>query len=655
MEFRPRPRTKRRPFGYLEHKDYVLLDSHVDFDLEAYPPASFFFPHPEALTALEAAYDQLDAGASYREVIEFLNATVSPFGFSLTTMGLLKLRKIARPNYTPKVATQKKSTRRSREDRVIYNRKKRIAIDKTRIIAAQKRIKKNASEVDEVLGLKKLDKQDIRMVEASVEYDFGAIPEEDKEHFVFIPNPGPQTTFLAASEKQVLYGGAAGGGKSFALLADPMRYFHIPEFNGVIFRRRNDELRELIWKSKMLYSQAFPKAHFSVKSSTWEFPAGGHLWFTYLESDDDLLRYQGQSFSWIGFDELTQYPTPNAWNYLYTRLRSTEGSLDTVMRATSNPGGPGHGWVKRMFIDPADYGKAFWAQDEDSKTIVYPATYTSGPNIGQPHPQAGQPIFQRRFIPASLYDNPYLLQDGQYEAALMSQKESLRRQLLEGDWDVADGAAFPEFRRHIHVCNPQDVNIGRDWFRFRSCDYGYSSTQASAVHWYAVDPISGTIYVYRELYVYGHTGRDLGIRVRAMEGDERISYGVLDASTFGRRGNTGPSIAEEMIKAGTKWKASDRTPNSRIAGKNRLHELLKVDPISGKPGIIFLSNCRQIISDLPVIPQSREDDDIDQKFMSDHAYDSIRYGVMSRPSRLSWDAYPKTERSFIPVDRTFGY
>ena len=147
---------------------------------------------------------------------------------------------------------------------------------------------------------------------------------------VFQPNAGPQEEFLSAPEQDVLYGGAAGGGKSFALLADPLRYCHNPNHRGLLLRRTLDELTELISKSKQLYPKAFPGATFRESKSTWVFPSGATIWFSYLDKDKDVTRYQGQAFNWIAIDEITQYPTPYVWEYLRSRLRATDPSCPPI-------------------------------------------------------------------------------------------------------------------------------------------------------------------------------------------------------------------------------------------------------------------------------------------------------------------------------------
>ena len=171
-------------------------------------------------------------------------------------------------------------------------------------------------------------------------------PEEKPKEIIFEPNQGPQTDFLSAGEREVLYGGSAGGGKSYAMLADPVRYFGNPNFRGLLVRRTTEELRELISVSKQLYPKAVPEIKFLERDKTWVAPSGATLWLSYLDRDDDVTRYQGQAFSWIGFDELTQWSTPYAWNYLRSRLRTSDTSLPIYMRATTNPGGPGHQRVK---------------------------------------------------------------------------------------------------------------------------------------------------------------------------------------------------------------------------------------------------------------------------------------------------------------------
>ena len=197
--------------------------------------------------------------------------------------------------------------------------------------------------------------------------------EKAAQEVIFEPNPGPQTSFLAATEQEVLYGGAAGGGKSYAMVADPVRYLGNPNARMLLVRRSTEELRELISVSKQLYPKAIPGIKFMERDKTWVAPSGATLWMSYLDRDDDVMRYQGQAFNWIGFDELTQWPSPYAWNYMRSRLRSTRASgLPLYLRATSNPGGPGHQWVKRTFIDPQPPNTSFPATDETGNVVTLP-------------------------------------------------------------------------------------------------------------------------------------------------------------------------------------------------------------------------------------------------------------------------------------------
>jgi hypothetical protein len=314
------------------------------------------------------------------------------------------------------------------------------------------------------------------------------------------------------------------------------------------------------------------------------------------------------------------------------------------MRATTNPGGRGHHWVKKMFIDPAPYNRQFDATDlETNEVLRYPAG----------HQKAGKPLFKRRFIPARLTDNPYLSESGDYEAMLLSLPEQQRRQLLEGDWDIKEGAAFTEFNRDIHVVEP--YHIPSNWVKFRACDYGYGSY--SGVLWFAVAPDEQLI-VYRELYVSKVLATDLADMILELEAEDgNIKYGVLDSSLWHKRGDTGPSLAEQMINRGCRWRPSDRSRGSRVAGKNELHRRLQTDDFTEEPRLVFFSSCTNVISQLPSIPLDKKNpEDVDTK-SEDHLYDALRYGIMSRPrfSIFDYDPTGRPSTGMRVADSTFGY
>ena len=442
-------------------------------------------------------------------------------------------------------------------------------------------------------------------------------------HVAFMPNEGPQTDFLAASEKDVLYGGAAGGGKSFAMLIDPLRYCHISEHRALILRRSMPELRELIDKSRELYPRAFKGAKFKEVEKLWQFPSGAKIEFGFLERDADVYRYQGQAYSWIGFDEITHLPTEFGWNYLASRLRTTNPELKTYLRCTANPGGVGAQWVKKRYVEPAEENKTFRGTDG----------------------------LTRKFIPARLQDNPFLAEDGEYERMLQSLPAIQRKQLLEGNWDISEGAAFAEFDPSIHIVPPFDLPSW--WERLKGIDYGYASE--SCCLWGAIDPEDKTLIIYRELYRKGLTGEALGDTLTQMEESEIKSItGVLDTAAWSRTGYTGPTIGELLIQKGHKLRRADK---NRHAGKVQIHEYLRPSKDTGRPKVQIFNSCPNLIKELQGIPLSKSNPEDVDTHAADHAYDALRYMVMSRPRmdhphqrmlRIKSDMYR-------PTDSTFGY
>ena len=454
----------------------------------------------------------------------------------------------------------------------------------------------------------------------------------NQQDVVFKPNTGPQTDFLAASEREVFYGGARGGGKSYAMLVDPLRYCDKTHHRALLLRRTMPELRDLITHSQRLYNRAFPGAKWREQEKEWRFPSGAKIEFGYAENMTDALRYQGQSYTWIGIDELPQYPSPDIYNFLRSSLRSVDPEIPVYMRSTGNPGNIGSQWVREMFVNPAVPNSTF--------------------NLEVNTP-TGNKIITRRFIPAKLQDNPYLTQTDDYYAMLASLPEVQRKQFLEGDWDAFEDSAFPEFSKATHVVDPFEVPKG--WQRFRAADWGYSSP--ACVLWFAID-YDNNLWIYRELYTKKITADVFARKVLIAEKDEYIRYGVLDASTWAKRGDIGPSIAETMIQTGCKWRPSDRTPRSRISGKLEIHKRLKPsDNKKKEPGLRIFSTCRNLIRTLPILPLDDTNlEDINTN-VEDHAYDALRYGCMSRPMHTSYASrmYKQPKPQYNPVDRVFGY
>lgn len=386
------------------------------------------------------------------------------------------------------------------------------------------------------------------------------------------------------------------------------------------------ELMELIETSKEFYPKLFPGCKFNTQKNLWRFPSGAIVEFGYLDKPNDKLRYQGQQYQYIAFDELGQWNDPEGWNYLKSRLRKppidplTGGKIPCLMRATSNPGAT---WVKEMFIDAAEANTTFYDR------------------AGVPH----------KFIPATLFDNPHLDED--YRLMLESLPEMERRQLLYGDWNATDKAAFPEFRPEgtynidskgvkTLVCEPHVIEpfeIPRWWNRVCGMDYGYRDPAVAI--WYAINPENGQKVVYREYCYSGKTGTEFGYDCKALESDEIIPIDhVLDWAAFNRTGTSGPTIGEAIrLASGFMLRPADK---NRAAGKVQVHSNLR--PILGTttPNMVFFNTCDNIISQLRSAQIKENDpDDIDQTRVGEShkhhwdAYDALRYGLMARPTRVN--------------------
>lgn len=587
------------PAGYLKKKSHT-----IPFGYEACEFEGYIKPIPEQLEVLHKYLQGVtEQKYSLREAAKLISQETGRNISHVAVKNYIDSDPSLEEQHKKKIAQRKAKLAKQRK--ALYNKERKVK--------AQEQVIKKATEQS--------------TSHIVTEEELNEVPVDVQEQLrdakvVFSANEGPQTDFLAADEKDVLYGGAAGGGKSYAMLVDPLRYAHKKAHRALILRRSMPELREMIDKSRELYPQAFPGAKFREVEKLWNFPSGAKIEFGFLERDADVYRYQGQAYSWIGFDEITHLPTEFSWNYLASRLRTTDPEIKTYLRCTANPGGSGAHWVKKRYIEPNESNKSFIGEDG----------------------------LTRKFIPAKLQDNPYLAKDGVYEQMLKSLPPIQRRQLLEGNWEVAEGAAFVEFDPTKHIVTPFQIPV--HWERVKGVDYGYAAE--SCCLWGAIDINDGTLIIYRELYQKGLTGEELGSIIGNMELEDPFSVpGVLDTAAWARTGTTGPTVGEALIKAGHKLRRADK---NRIQGKIQIHEFLKVKE-NGRPRLQIFNSCPNLIRELQSIPLSKTNpEDVDTN-ASDHAYDALRYLIMSRPRVDSpLERIRGLKRQMHqPADSTFGY
>lgn len=466
-----------------------------------------------------------------------------------------------------------------------------------------------------------------------------------------------QSRFLSCPFFEVLFGGARGGGKTDAVLGDFLS--HQAQYGkhavGLVLRRERTQLIETIERASQLYELI--GARWVDKDKLFLFPNGARLYFGYLERDQDAEVYQGWSLTRIYVEEMGNFRAFAPIAKLFATLRSPAG-VPCRFRATANPGGAGHGWIKTRYIDPHPMGNRRIVEN-----LIHPIT---------------KEVIERdrAYVPSRVTDNPHLGND--YVANLMlsgAGSEALVRAWLDGDWSAIEGAFFSEWSAGRHVIPP--IAIPDHWVRFRAIDWG--TARPFSVGWYAIVSEKtilddgrilprGSIIRYREWYGAKKNGgltmpneglrlpaNEVAQRVKAMSEGEKIAYTVIDPATFANTG--GQTIAEAFAVHGVPCVRADNTRVAKrgaMSGWNNCRRRLNGD--DGTPSFFVFATCSEFIRTVPVLQHDKlKAEDLDSE-AEDHAADEWRYAMASRPwVAKTPDNSPKPMRSVLqtPIEELF--
>jgi len=438
-----------------------------------------------------------------------------------------------------------------------------------------------------------------------------------KDSIVWQPQPGPQSALVECTVPEIMYGGARGGGKSDGMIGkNAIKADRYPGGiqKGCFFRKELPQLEAAIERTKQIYYPLGWK--WQDQKKTFTAPNGSTLKFRSLERDSDAEKYQGQDFTDLYFEELTNWAMPTPIDRLRATLRSAAG-VPCQMHATCNPGGPGHNWVRAKYISPAPQGYKIIRDDHGNERV---------------------------FIPAKVSDNKILTDaDPGYIARLkQSGSEALVAAWLDGNWDIVEGAYFDCWNPSMVV---RPFEIPEEWTKFVSFDWG-SAAPFSVGFWAVIQDdttmINGTslsgqsvvgrrgaLVRYREWY--GSKSPNVGLKLTAEEVSagirqmtkEKINYWVADPSIFSQDG--GPSIAERMTQP---WQPADNKRTARmgqVGGWDQMRSRMVHDML------FCFTTCTDSIRTIPTLQHDKnKPEDLDTA-AEDHAADEWRYACMSRP------------------------
>lgn len=493
---------------------------------------------------------------------------------------------------------------------------------------------------------------------------------QEQPRVVWKPLPGSQTLAITCPCNFILFEGTRGPGKTDSQLMKFRRYVGMGYgrfWRGVIFDREYKNLDDLVSKSLRWFPEFFDGARFLSSRSDykWVWPTGEELLFRQVKKPADYYNYHGQEFPFIGWNELTKFPTPELFDAMMSCNRSSFRPQDhaqvdpktgevtylpempLMVFATTNPYGSGHNWVKMRFVDPAPPGQ-----------VVRIVT-----NVFNPRTQKREDVVKTQVrLFGSYKENIYL--SPEYVAELENIRDMNKRKAwLHGDWDVVAGGAFDDvWDPAIHV--RRRFKIPSTWKIDRTFDWG--STHPFVVSWWAEAsgeyatlpdgtkwcPPKGSLILLHEWYGSEQPGmnvgmkmsaKDIAIGIKRVEGDLR-KYGWIgknprpgpaDSQIYQVRERDVDTIAKKMEDYDVLWEMADKSPGSRINGLQLARDMMENAMRGEGPGLFFMEHCRSHISLLPTLPRDEDNpDDVDTD-SEDHVWDSVRYRVLKGSNRYA--------------------
>lgn len=415
-----------------------------------------------------------------------------------------------------------------------------------------------------------------------------------------------QNLFINSPAFETLFGGAAGGGKSYGQLTDALLYaLKYPKSKQILFRSTFADLEKSLIRVSLEF---YPKTIATYNSSkhTWKFKNGSIIDFGYIQYENDVYQYQSAEYDVIRFDELTHF-TEYMYTYMISRCRGANPYPKRI-KSSTNPGGVGHTWVKERFIDIGEPNTMHKVQLETGEYVT------------------------RIFIPSLVQDNKFMLSyDPDYVKRLDNLPEKERKALKYGDWDIYDGMFFPEFKRRLHVIEP--FEIPEHWNRYIALDYGLDMF---AVLFIAVDE-KGKGYIYNEIYKSNLIVSEAAQTLKSYMRGKKFKAIYAPPDLWNRNRDTGKSTAEVFRDNGV---FLDKAGNNRISGwlavkewlkirKNRNEQTGEVEEISD---LKIFNNCLNLIR---CLPQLQHDDKNPNDVATEpheitHITDALRYFCVSR-------------------------